>query len=486
MKREYTVADTETGNEITFEWEAEGDPTDTDMEQVFAAAREGTSEGETSLQRAGNLITDIFKRGPGPVAKEAFAKNPEPVLKALPAAGGMAGLFMTGNPAGAALGGMIGKSAEQISRVGMGLPRAAQGTEQILGDIGRAGLGQGAAAVSGEAIGPAIGLAGKVLGPFGKGAAKVGQMVTGVEAQKFRRLAQDPAAILPEFLGGSKSVAKAGRELGAAIDETNLIKETNPFFNADSVSKNLWDKTKSFLKGETPPPTPQEMFEGKRAIDEVLSKTPWAKRQGTLWRDRVLFKNYLRDELGKLYGNMAKASKDYARSALGRDFLSVVPVNQSGTPSILRSGIGTGLATAAGLPFAAGLAASSPLVAGGLTAAGSGLIKGAVGAAKNPVLRRGFLSILADSKTRRTPESAPAKAPSRRAAPHEFDTVHDAGNFIEKSAPGTRFKIGGKTYKVIENTGRKKEDLQKLPKFLQEAYYRSKANAKGRNTFTLA
>lgn len=40
MAREYTVLNSETGREITFDWEGDADPTDTDIEEVFSAAEQ--------------------------------------------------------------------------------------------------------------------------------------------------------------------------------------------------------------------------------------------------------------------------------------------------------------------------------------------------------------------------------------------------------------------------------------------------------------
>jgi hypothetical protein len=182
--------------------------------------------------------------------------------------------------------------------------------------------------------------------------------------------------------------------------------------------------------------------------------------------------------LGELSGEVAGASKEYARAALGNDFLSLTSVNQGGTPSIARTALGKML----GLP----IGVNSPLAVGAAVSAGAGVLKGVNAAASSPALRRGFSSILADHKMREAQESAPDEEQPLRRNPNEFESVDEASAFIQGSKPGTKFKIGGKTYKVIENPGRKKEDLQKLPKFLQEAYHRSKANAKGRNTFTLA
>lgn len=349
---------------------------------------------------------------PTPEQKPSFLSNlgnsaVNAAEKILPVAGagigaglgvGATAATIGGIPAGAMAGGALGYAGGEALSSWL---RRLQGTKPEIKNIPNAVKETGSnilhgaqAELTGQAIAPVVAIAGKVVAPLAKPASKIGQMITGVEAQKINRLAKDPIAILPEALGGSKSISKAGEDLGKAIEKSGLIKQTNPFPESNSVAKSTWDKVQAFMKGQGPDLTPQEVFEGKAAVDEVMARTPWARRNGPAWRDKTLFKNYLRDKLGSFSGELAKASRDYARSALGRDFTSVVPINQGGTPSFARAG----LAKILGIP----LGINSPLALGTIVSAGSLTNKAINAAAKNPQIRRGFAAIIQNYKNNRS------------------------------------------------------------------------------------
>jgi hypothetical protein len=336
-----------------------------------------------------------------------------PVLEAGGAIGGgllgagAASATVLGVPVGATVGGALGlaggkSAADAIDRtIGLQEPidTVAKAVKQTGADLKYGAIGE----ATGAALGPAKKAIGAVLGGGGKVGRGVAQMISGREAKRYAQLAKDPAAILPEALGGSMSKGKAGEQLGKVLAEENLALETNPFFDTGGVAKDGWQKIQLNLKGQGPKPTAQEMYEIKRGVDEVMSATPWVKRiNNRLWRDRTLFKKYLTEELGNYSGKYAKASKDYARSALGSDFLTPFPVNQGGTPSIMRTGIMSGLAALVGVPAplapVVGAVASSPLALG-LGTAGIGAVSKGVGKVadtviQNPSFRRGVVGSL--------------------------------------------------------------------------------------------
>lgn len=260
--------------------------------------------------------------------------------------------------------------------------------------------------IGAEGIGPA---AGPLFSKLGRGAANVGEFFSGVKARDYARLAKDPAAILPEALDGSKSISRAGKELGAEIQKVGLKKGINPGDPkyAKSVSE-AWDKieqkvgsdalefnTESAVRDGIADMTPQELYKVNKDVSKLMKFAPDAKDKEVM-RLRAILSDATRERLGQLAGDYAKASSEYARSAVGDTFTNLLPLTKYGKPSIGRAGFTGMLASGAraALPWVP--VVNSPIVHGAATVAAGTTAK----ATAIPGAKGGLTQILKNYKER--------------------------------------------------------------------------------------
>lgn len=236
-----------------------------------------------------------------------------------------------------------------------------------------------------EAIGPAVGAA---VRPLARGGAKLSELLTGTEAQNFRRLYDDPAAILPEALGGSQSTKKAGAILGAAEKKAGFLKggaegveevkkglgqfegKTSPFKGDQGLADVFYERV---AKGETL--TPPEMLEAYKATSRNLRKM---SRKDARYVEMVKFEKALSETLEGISPEYAAAKANYARSAMGKATSNLLPRTRTGNVSQGRLGFnallfGGGVLNPA---VAATTALSSPAVHGAGYALASAAAKG--------------------------------------------------------------------------------------------------------------
>lgn len=237
------------------------------------------------------------------------------------------------------------------------------------------------------AASPAIKTIGKALG---RGAARVGQFLSGIKPSSYERLAKNPSVMLPPGVGGPPLRSTAGKALGDAVGAADASLAIDPTRNAENIMKKSYQKAtedipskylndEATLKAAVKRLSPEEAYEGLRSTNEVLKGMVEGKNS-TLFRDRVIFKNALKEHMSELSGEYAKASKNFADAALRDEFTNILPTTKYGTPSIGRAGFSKLL----GLPFAV----NSPILHGAITAAGSAAVKGASNILKNPAVRQ--------------------------------------------------------------------------------------------------
>lgn len=222
---------------------------------------------------------------------------------------------------------------------------------------------------------------------------KLGEATTGKSAQKVTRLIEDPSVILPESLGGAKSVPEASAEYGQALGQEDLHKPSfNPFQGngpANDVGSKTWLKWKA---GKSI--NPQEAFEGTQAVKYAMPAAI-TERNSERVRDLMQFKEKMDDILTTQKGAFKEASENYGRAKLKEDFSQWLPRTQTGKISTVKSFLLPALTDAARLKF---LAASSPKIFGAGTAAAVGAGRGAQTGlnmlADDPVIRQTLLQVL--------------------------------------------------------------------------------------------
>jgi hypothetical protein len=343
-------------------------------------------------------IAEMGRKGPLTVARESFSANPEPALDALPMIGGVAGGFV-GGPAGAGAGAYLGEAARQAGSALTGTGEVPSTPIDSIYEMGKAGVLGAAGEKAGSLAVKALPFAAKV----GKGAAKqygkVAEFASNLKKSDVARLVDDPKAILPEFLGGSKSTAKAGKALKEAEKNAGFLPEgkvsdgkrlnafagqNNPFKGSDAVAGEYFERVAQGQKL-----TPDETFDAYQAAQEAVSKMT---RENPRYVEMLEFKNALQWELKNVLdatGQYADATGDFARAALGRSTSNVLPRTNTGKVSLGRTAFANLVAPGAGL------ALSSPAFYGATTAATSAAAKGAAKAIENPLTRRvGFQEIV--------------------------------------------------------------------------------------------
>lgn len=318
---------------------------------------------------------------------------------------------------GGAIGGFPGGAAGEFARQAIGTAVAPETVPQT--SLGRFGsmIGQGLAAEPSvlraiPGVPAAEEAAGNVLSNAGQGMkegwSKLVQAATGKPAAKVRQLIADPGAILPQSLGGAKSVEEASANYGKALENAPVHNADGsvtiglnkrlfgPFSEgkaeADKVGNEIYTKWKT-----NRPITAQEAFDAKRATDKVWPAVV-KERNAEDIRELSNFKTAMDGVLSNQSGHFQKASADYARAKLGADFTQILPRTKTGDISTVKAILSPLIMDTHRLPL---LAASSPMVMGGLTAGTVGAGKGLNTLGQIPQIRQALMGILQQIMTNR-------------------------------------------------------------------------------------
>ncbi len=346
---------------------------DSRMDKIIQASRAlGRAAGSTAVPG-----------GLGEVAGFVAGSNPEALANAAPALGATAGGMLAAPlglaPAGAGVGGMAGEVLKQADLALMGKGQPKPLPERII-EAGKSG----ALGVVGEAALPAVRLAGKGVKAVGRGLAKGSELLTGTEAGVFRRVADDPSLILPEWMGGPKSLQKASGEYGAAAKKAGFTNQVtgktpaladfagtpSPFKETGTIADKAFNK---IAAGEQL--NPQETFQAYR---DATDRINIMGRKNQNYITAVKFKDALQQRLLEIDPGFIKQIEDYAASATGARATNLLPRTATGKVSQGRLGFNSlitgGGALAGGVPgFLATMAASSPATHG-LASAGLGTV----------------------------------------------------------------------------------------------------------------
>lgn len=334
-----------------------------------------------------------------------------------------------------------------------------------------------------------------------RGTSKVSELLTGSQSSNFNRLADDPAAILPEALGGSMSKKKAGALLGKAERDAGFVTtplepesgsaakgiksfegKTSPFKGDQGIADVYFERV---AKGEQL--TPQEALEAYKSTSRTLAKM---SRKDARYVEMLKFEKALGSELEAISPEYAAAKKNYARSAMGDATSNILPRTATGKVSQGRVGFnalifgGGSIINPAAL---AGLALSSPLTHG-ITHAGLGAASKAISI---PGLSTGFFSKLKESARKALERLESEKKTIRPVrGPSGGDSEKIKGksltDFVRGAKVGTEFTYQGQKFKVVPQPGRSKESLANLSPEERRVYYASKSRNRGANTFSRA
>lgn len=343
----------------------------------------------TGLGMAGELAGRYYGANPKDLPKAA----PAAMMVAMPEIAGAAGVSAGLAPAtnalfrmsAGAVGGMAGEGIKQTA-----LPEGGSlDAIATMGQSGEAGaLSEAAALAAGpiaEKAAPYLKKGGKAVA---KGYGKVAEFFGGVTSSDIVRLADDPAAVLPEIMGGSKSTDKAGKAFGKTVEKSGFLPKAategeglgkfagreSPFKASDAVANKYYERIASGQKL-----TPPELYDAYQSAQESVSKmSRWNPRK----IEMLDFKNALQTELQSLSGEYAQASQDFARAAVGRSTSNLLPRTATGKVSLGRTGFANLVAPGIGTVL------SSPAFYGGTTAAVSGAAKGLAAVVGNPTARR--------------------------------------------------------------------------------------------------
>lgn len=350
-----------------------------------------------------------FQQTTAPIVSAAKALQPKNLTGLLPTAGMMAGTAVApgiGTAAGAGLGSIAQRMADMA--YGQGAPPPTPGQafapkEAIMpmANTAMAGIPETPA---GQAAGEKVGeVLSALKGKFKQSFPKVAQAMTGKSAAKVGQLIKDPTAILPESLGGAKSVEDASKAYGEALENAPVHhpegfvtrglekRDFGPFKQghqeAEEVAQTTYDKWKA---GE--PISAQEAFNAKRATDKLWPAVV-KERNAEDIRQMSQFKSGMDDVLSNQSGQFLKVAKDYGRARLGSDFTQFFPRTKTGDISTVKTLLLHTLAPGK----------TAGLVAGGLTApittgignlGVQGAAKGINAIANNPQARQILLQVL--------------------------------------------------------------------------------------------
>ena len=342
--------------------------------------------------------SDITQQTMIQAAKEALASSPANLTKKFMQTD-PATMQRVGGRALPILGGLLAGPAAPVGAALGELARQATGTAFAPETVPQTPLGRFASVVSegvstipaGTAVtegGPKVGeVVGKAAGKFGKGWDQFIEALTGRKASGVARLRADPGVILPEALGGAKSVEQASADYGRALGHPGLTKpKFNPFEGnkqANDMGSVTWQKWRSGY-GKI---DPQEAYDATQAVKYAMPAAI-TERNSELVRDLMQFKDAMNKILETQAGPLRKVAKQYGRARLKEDFSKIFPRTQTGKISTVKSFLLPALADSARLKY---LAFSSPKLMGTITAAGT---MGLNVLGHNPVIRQALLGIL--------------------------------------------------------------------------------------------
>lgn len=381
-----------------------------------------TDENAADKQSFPDALKSSFNQVTSPLATAAEKLQPKNLTGLLPAAGAMAGTAVlpgVGTSVGAGMGSIAQKIADMVYGTSgpvepttsfMGIPMAPKAAIDPMLNTALAG---GPETTEGQAAGKAISETYESAKPgFKKTLSKVAQTFTGKSAAKVRQLIEDPTAILPEGLGGAKSVENASNQYGEALENSSVFHpegyvtrgvekiDFSPFerghSEADTLAQKTWDKWKA---GE--PISAKEAYDAKRATDYTWPKVV---REGNQERIRLLseFKTGMDDIMSNPEDGLPKvlkASKDYARARIGADFTQILPRTKTGDISTVKTLL---LHTLSPKGYAIPLAGlTSPAVTGiGNLAAQAGM-KGLNLLSSDPAIRQTLLGLLQQMRAKK-------------------------------------------------------------------------------------
>ena len=149
---QYTVQDTTTGKQITFDWMGDVAPTDSDMEEIFAQAKifnpEKKSSGVSGTWEEKSILDEVPELAGGMAGGILAAAKTSPV-----------GVLASG------LGGAAGEAAKQLYQQATGSPDAPQTGTEAAKRIGISGATQAVGEGAGRLIGAGLS---KIVAPFAK------------------------------------------------------------------------------------------------------------------------------------------------------------------------------------------------------------------------------------------------------------------------------------------------------------------------------
>jgi len=364
-------------------------------------------------QSVPDAVKASFQRLTAPAVVVGKALQPKNLTGLLPVAGAMAGTAVAPG-AGTAAGAGLGSIAQRMADLayGQGAPPPSPGTnfapkEAVWPMVNTAMAGVPETTQAKAIAEKAAPYLANLKTGFKKGAAKIFGSTSGKGAVKTARLIEDPLAILPEKLGGSKSVQAASDAYGNALaNDKTLIPleggkgftrgitktEFSPFSRgnkeAEDVAQSIWDKWKTGAEINA-----QEAYTAKRATDKLWPAVV-KERNAEQIRQLSEFKTAMDDVLSNQgAGPFLKASKDYARARLGADFTQLLPRTKTGDISTVKTLL---LHTLAPHRMAAMVAGglTSPVVTGAGNLGIQGAVKGLNAIAQNPEARQVLLQVL--------------------------------------------------------------------------------------------
>lgn len=384
-----------------------------ELENKNAQASHGQQEQSQTPQSILETIKASAHQVASPLVKAGQALQPKNLTGLLPMAGMIAGTAVApgiGTAAGAGLGSIIQRMADLA--YGQGAPPPTPGQNFSPKEAIWPMVNTAMAGIPGTPQGQAVGeKAGEVLSSlkdkFSKSFSKVSGVLTGKGSVRTARLINDPTVILPESLGGSKSVEDASSAYGEALaNDKTLIPlknrkgftrgitktEFSPFSRgakeAEKTAQSVWDKWKAGKEINA-----QEAFDAKRATDKMWPAVV-KERNAEQIRQLSEFKTAMDDVLSSQgAGPFQEASKDYARARLGADFTQILPRTKTGDISTVKTLLLHTLAPGRGIGMLAG-GLTSPLVTGLGNLAAQGTGKGLNAIASNPQARQVLLQIL--------------------------------------------------------------------------------------------
>lgn len=346
-----------------------------------------------------------------PFQKAGQALQPKNLTGVLPVAGMLAGNAILPGAGGAA-GAGLGSIAQKIANMAYGTSGPVEPTTSVAGipmnpkaaidPMINAATAGAPETTEGQSIANKISSLYQGAKPgFKKALSQVVQASTGKSAAKVRGIIEDPTAVLPEGMGGAKSVKDASDAYGQALDNTTVEhpgkqyvtrglekKDFGPFKKghqeAEEYAQTIYDKWKS---GETI--NAQDAYNAKRATDKIWPAVV-KERNAEDIRQMSEFKTAMDDVLSDQAGHFAAASKDYARARRGSDFTQILPRTKTGDISTVKSFL-LPMVEPKKLPF---MLASSPAAFGAGNLAAQGAMKGLNVIGKDPNSRQVLLGLL--------------------------------------------------------------------------------------------